>query len=91
MSSDSLISIRGAPKQGVRTLDRITQSMLSPASTSIFIYIFFVLSVMTLNRRCQVPGKYSKSIKKLDDVAQKACQLTPGMQCAAQACRVTSL
>lgn len=90
MSSDSLISIRGAPKQGVRTLDCITQSMLSPASTSIFIY-FFVLSVMTLNRKCQVPGKYSKSIKKLDDVAQKACQLTPGMQCASQACRVTSL
>lgn len=90
MSSDSLISIRGAPKQGVRTLDRITQSMLSPASTSIFIY-FFVLSVMTLNRRCQVPGKYSKSIKKLDDLAQKAYQLTPGMQRASQACRVTSL
>lgn len=90
MSSDSLISIRGAPKKGVRTLDRITQSMLSPASTSIFIY-FFVLSVMTLNRRCQVPGKYSKSIKKLDDLAQKAYQLTPGMQRASQACRVTSL
>lgn len=90
MSSDSLISIRGAPKQGVRTLDRITQSMLSPASTSIFIY-FFVLSVMTLNRRCQVPGKYSKSIKKLNDLAQKAYQLTPGMQRASQACRVTSL
>lgn len=46
---------------------------------------------MSLNRRCQVPGKYSESLKKLDDVAQKASQLTPGMQCASQACRVTSL